>query len=210
MSYAAIAVAVGGVLFLLLVWLPALREVAGARDGWRLASEAFASSLRRIGALTIGGGVLAAALGIVLQGASAGGTSFWDALDPEVIGDVLGTRAGTAWGLRLLDWALLGALLIAISSRQALPALRPASLGAVGQAARAHSCAVSGCAKAPSGEPQRRRRPRPRDRRRPVRARRPRRPARGAPGRTGSQRRSACGCSSSWASPSRASDAPCG
>ena len=134
-SYAAIAVAVGGVLFLLFVWLPALREVSEAGDAWRLASEAFASRLRRIGALTIGAGALAAALGIVLQGASAGGTSFWEALDPEVIGDVLGTRAGTAWGLRLLDWALLGVMLIALSSRRALPALRPASLGAVGQAA---------------------------------------------------------------------------
>ena len=42
MSYAAIAVAVGGVMFLLAVWLPALREVAGAGDPWRLASESFA------------------------------------------------------------------------------------------------------------------------------------------------------------------------
>ena len=47
---------------------------------------------------------------------------------------MLGTRAGTAWGLRLLDWALLGGLLAALSARRALPALRPASLGAVGQA----------------------------------------------------------------------------
>ena len=68
MSYAAIAVAVGGVLFLLFVWLPALREVSEAGDAWRLASEAFASRLRRSGALTIGAGALAAALGIVLQG----------------------------------------------------------------------------------------------------------------------------------------------
>jgi copper transport protein len=134
-SYAAIAVAVGGVLFLLLVWLPALRDVAGAGDSWRLASESFALRLRRIGAATFGVGTLAAALGIVLQGASAGGTSFWDALDPEVIGDVLGTRAGTAWGLRLVAWALLGIVLVALSLRRALPALRPASLGAVGQAA---------------------------------------------------------------------------
>jgi hypothetical protein len=76
--------------------------------------------------------------------------------------------------------------------------------------ARARWFTASGCARAPSGEPQRRRRPAPRDGRRPARARRPRRPPRGAPDRSGSRRRSGCGCSSSWASPSRASDAPCG
>ena len=133
-SYAAIAVAVGGVMFLLAVWLPALREVAGAGDPWRLASESFSSRLRWIGSVTVGAGALAALLGLILQGASAGGTSFWDALDADVIGDVLGTRAGTAWGLRLLDWVLLGGLLAALSARRALPVLRPASLGAAGQA----------------------------------------------------------------------------
>ena len=71
---------------------------------------------------------------MILQGASAGGTTFWDALDADVIGDVLGTRAGTVWGLRLLDWVLLGGLLVALSARRALPVLRPASLGAAGQA----------------------------------------------------------------------------
>ena len=121
-------------MFLLAVWLPALREVAGAGDAWRRASEAFARRLRRIGAVTVGAGAAAALLGLGLQGASAGGTSFWDALDTDVIGDVLGTRAGTVWGLRLLDWVLLGVLLGAVSARRALPALQPASLGAVGQA----------------------------------------------------------------------------
>ncbi len=133
-TYAAIAVAVGGVLFLLAVWLPALRDVAGAGESWRLASESFASRTRRVGAVTVAAGALAALLGLILQGASAGGTTVWDALDPDVIGDVLGTRAGTVWGLRLLDWTLLGALLLALPSRQAVPALQPASLGAAGQA----------------------------------------------------------------------------
>jgi copper transport protein len=133
-SYAAIAVAVGALLFLLAVWLPALREVAGAADAWRLASEAFNTRLRLIGAVTVGAGAAAALLGLILQGASAGGTSFWDALDGDVIGDVLGTRAGTAWGLRLLAWVFLGALLAMLTARRALPVLRPASLGAVGQA----------------------------------------------------------------------------
>lgn len=134
LSYAAIAVAAGGLLFLLAIWLPALREVADADESWRLASEAFAGRLRRIAVLTAATGASAAALGVVTQAASAGGSSAWDALAPNVIGDVLGTRAGAVWGLRLVDWALLGALVAAVASRQALPALRPASLGAVGQA----------------------------------------------------------------------------
>ncbi len=134
LTYAVIALAAGGLLFLLSVWLPALREVAGADDSWRLASEAFAGRLRRIAAVTVTIGAGAAVVGVVMQAASAGGSSAWDALDPDVIGDVLGTRAGTIWGLRLVDWALLGVLLAAVASRQALPALRPVSLGAVGQA----------------------------------------------------------------------------
>jgi copper transport protein len=134
LTYAAIAVAAGGLLFLLAVWLPALREVAGADDAWRLASESFVGRLRRVAAVTVATGAGAALLGVATQAASAAGSSAWDALDPQVIADMLGTRAGTTWGLRLVDWALLGVLLVAVASRQALPALRPASLGAVGQA----------------------------------------------------------------------------
>lgn len=134
LTYAAIACAAGGLLFLLVVWLPALREVAGADDAWRVVSESFARRLRRIAAFTVATGVGAALLGIVTQAASAAGSSVRDALDPDVIADVLGTRAGTIWGLRLVDWVLVGVLLAAVAARQALPALRPASLGAVGQA----------------------------------------------------------------------------
>ena len=37
---------------------------------------------------------------IVLQGATAAGTSFWSALDADVMREVLHTRFGTIWGLR--------------------------------------------------------------------------------------------------------------
>jgi copper transport protein len=135
-SYAAIALAVGAALFLAAVWMPALREVGGADDAWRLGSEAFADRVRLLVLAAAGAGVVATAAGIVLQGATAGGTSAWRALDPEVIGDVLSTRFGTVWGIRLLDWLLIGALAVAVLGRSALPALRPASLGAAGLAAR--------------------------------------------------------------------------
>ena len=135
LSYLAIALAVGGVLFVALVWLPALRELAGAGPDWLAASEAFAARLRTLALAALLIGLTGTALGLVLQGATAAGTSFWEALDPAVVGEVLGTRFGTVWGLRLLDWALLGALGLFAAARAAAPALRPASLGATGLAA---------------------------------------------------------------------------
>ena len=135
LSYLAIALAVGGVLFVALVWLPALRELAGAGSEWLAASEAFAARLRTLALATLLTGMTGTVLGLVLQGATAAGTSFWQALDLAVMGDVLGTRFGTVWGLRLFDWALLGALCLFAAARAAAPVLRPASLGATGLAA---------------------------------------------------------------------------
>ncbi len=82
-QYAALAVVLGGFAFLLAVWLPALGGLAGGSERWRLASEALARRLRRAVALAAGLGALAAAAGIALQGALAGGTSVGDALDPD-------------------------------------------------------------------------------------------------------------------------------
>jgi copper transport protein len=136
LAYLAIGLAVGGVIFLAAVWLPGLRAASGARPEWADASNAFAHRFGRLALATVALGLVTTALGIVLQGANAAGTSFWSALDPTVIGDVLGTRFGTVWGLRLLDWLLLGTLALVAVSGARLPALRPASLGATGLAAR--------------------------------------------------------------------------
>jgi copper transport protein len=136
LAYLAIALAVGGVIFLAAVWLPGLRAASGAGPEWAEASSAFARRFGRVAVGTVALGILTTALGIVLQGANAAGTSFWAALDPTVIGDVLGTRFGTIWGLRLLDWGLLGALAAAAVASARLPVLRPASLGAAGLAAQ--------------------------------------------------------------------------
>jgi copper transport protein len=136
LAYLAIALAVGGVIFLGAVWLPGLRAASGAGADWAAASQAIAARFGRLAAATVALGLVTTALGIVLQGANAGGTSFWAALDPAVIGDVLGTRFGTIWGLRLIDWLLLGALALVAVAAARLPVLRPASLGAAGLAAR--------------------------------------------------------------------------
>lgn len=131
-AYAAIALAAGGLLFVLVVWLPALRASAGAQEAWRGAAEDFAGRLRTIGLAVAAFGMLASALGIVLQGATAAGTSLWAALDPGVVREVLATRFGTVWGLRLVAFGLLGLVLALPGARMRVPVLRPASLGATG------------------------------------------------------------------------------
>jgi copper transport protein len=132
LAYLAIALAVGGFAFAAAVWRPALRGIAGAAAAWRGAGEAFAARARTVGLAAAALGVATSALGIVLQGATADATSFWSALDPSLVGDVLDTRFGTVWGLRLLAWLAVGALLLLPAARLRTAELRPASLGATG------------------------------------------------------------------------------
>lgn len=134
LAYLAIALAAGGFAFAAAVWGPALRGVAEAGAGWREASEAFARRARTVGLTAAGLGIATSTLGIVLQGATAGVTSLWSALDPSVVGDVLDTRFGTVWGLRLLAWLAVGVLLTLPAARLRTAELRPASLGATGLA----------------------------------------------------------------------------
>ena len=165
LTYLATALLLGGPGFLLFVWLPSLRATAGTSDDWLAASAAFAGRLRLLllGAAAVG--VLAGLTGIVLQGATAAGISAWSALDPAVIGDVLGTRFGRVWGVRVLAFAALAILLAfalraAHEPRDASPVcaggargagLRRAALGAHGlrrAALGAHGLAAPGAPRA--------------------------------------------------------------
>ncbi|MGI9099557.1 MAG: copper resistance CopC/CopD family protein [Solirubrobacteraceae bacterium] len=139
LDYLATALVLGGLAFLLVVWLPALRTAAGASDDWRAASAAF---LRRMRLLLLGAtalGVVSGIAGIVLQGATAGATSGWAALSPGVVGDVLGTRFGHVWGARVLAFAVLGGAvalaLRGVGARSSEAGLRRVALGADGLAA---------------------------------------------------------------------------
>lgn len=145
LTYLATALLLGGLLFLLAVWLPALRTAGGADPAWASASAAFAARARwaLLGAAALG--VVAGAAGVVLQGATAGGTSGWRALDPDVVGDVLGTRFGRVWGLRVAAFAVL-AVLVALLLRgvrraaageapDGAPVLQRVAVGADGLAA---------------------------------------------------------------------------
>jgi copper transport protein len=134
LGYLAIALAVGGAIFLFVVWLPALSHVAGGGSAWLEASERFARIVRWIvvGAVLLG---LAATAGaIVLQAATATGTSFWNALDADAVDAVSDTRPVRAWLARLGLWLVLGITLLAVMRPRRLPGLRPAALGAAGAA----------------------------------------------------------------------------
>ena len=130
-QYGSIALGLGTLIFALWCWLPGLRVVAGAGARWEAASTAFARKVRMLLLIAAAFGVGSAAVAIVLQGAVAGGTSAWEALSPDVVGDVLGTRFGVFWGLAIVAWVIAGLL---AAPPRVLPALQPASVGATGLA----------------------------------------------------------------------------
>jgi copper transport protein len=134
LSYLAMAIAIGGIVFLLVVWVPALARVAGAGAVWARLSERFARRVRAIVLGAVALGVVATALAIVLEGATAAGVSFWAALDPEVIELVSETRVVQAWSARLVVWLVMAALVLAILRPSRMPVLRRAALGAEGTA----------------------------------------------------------------------------
>ena len=133
-QYGTIAVAVGAVFFLFVIWLRALGAAAGASGAWREASERFTQRLRKMLLIVIALALVSSFAGIVLQGAKAAGLSFWDALDKQVVQDVLDTRFGTVWGIRALVWLGFGVVLLGSLSAARRPVLRPASVGATGLA----------------------------------------------------------------------------
>ena len=139
LEYLATALVLGGLAFVLLVWLPALRTATGASAAWSAACTAFLRRARRLFLLAAALGAVAGIAGVVLQGATAGATSAWSALSPSVAGDVLGTRFGHVWGLRVLAFvAVGGALALALrglGERTGAASLQRVALGADGLAA---------------------------------------------------------------------------
>jgi copper transport protein len=132
LGYLAIALVLGGLGFLALVWRPALAQVAGGEEDWAHAGSAFGRRALTLLSSGLALGVLTSAAGLVLQGATAAGTSAWSAMDPAVVREVASTHAGTAWALRLADWALLTVVVSVVAGLRAMPAPRPVQLGAAG------------------------------------------------------------------------------
>jgi copper transport protein len=127
LNYLTLALMVGGLVFLFFAWLPALTAVAGSQARWSSASRVFASRLGRLLAVAIVLGVIVSVLGVLLQGASAAGVSLWVSLKSSIIENTLDSRFGKVWGLRAIDWVLLGALLLATKGlrRDVIPVLAP-------------------------------------------------------------------------------------
>jgi len=108
LQYAATALAVGGLAFLLLAWLPglaALGEGVPARAG-----RAFGSRLRAAMILAAAIGAISAAAGVVMEGAEAAGVSGFSALKETIVRETLETKFGTVWGVAALAWLLVGAI----------------------------------------------------------------------------------------------------
>jgi copper transport protein len=134
LGYLALALAIGGIGFLVVAWLPALTHLGGAGTEWLAASEGFVRLLKGIvvGAVLLG--LVATAAAIVLEAATATGTSFWAALDADAVDAVSDTRPVRAWAARLGLWLLLGVVLLVTLRPRRAPGLRRAALGAVGTA----------------------------------------------------------------------------
>jgi copper transport protein len=110
LQYTATALAVGGLAFLMLAWLPALAAVGGAGEVWSRASRAFAARLRRLLLLAAALGAISAVAGVVLEGAEAAGISGFSALKETIVRETLETRFGTIWGLGAAAWIAFGVL----------------------------------------------------------------------------------------------------
>jgi copper transport protein len=119
LDYLSIALVLGGLAFLLLAWLPALRALADREPSRSLAGDAFAKRLLGLLTLATALGVLVSVLGVLLQGASAAGVSLWSSLKSAVIQSTLESRFGEVWGARAIDWLALGGLLALTQARRA-------------------------------------------------------------------------------------------
>jgi copper transport protein len=116
LQYAATALGVGGLAFLLLAWLPALAALGGGAE-WTGASRGFGSRLRVTMLLAAAIGAISAAAGIAMEGAEAAGISGFSALKWTIFHETLETKFGTIWGLAVLAWLAVG-ILAAIGLRR--------------------------------------------------------------------------------------------
>ena len=107
-QYAALALALGALAFMLLAWRPARRAVARDSEEWGEGGRAFDRRLRGVLLTAAVAGAASAAAGIVFHAAEAAGVSASSALDSTILREELGTRFGTVWTLTTLAWAVFG------------------------------------------------------------------------------------------------------
>ncbi len=123
LQYAATALAVGALAFLVLAFLPALRafDTPGGAKETQGAGVAFVGRLRAVllGAAVVG--AVSAAAGVVLEGAEAAGISGFEALKEKIVRETLETKFGTIWGLTVLAWLFFGLLVTLLLRRDRRP-----------------------------------------------------------------------------------------
>jgi copper transport protein len=124
LEYTAMALAVGGVVFLFLFfcWLPALGAANGVgEESRRAAAAAFARRLRIVLWTGAAIGLVATAAQIVLEGAEAAGVSGFSAITKTIIEETLETRFGTVWGLAIIAWIAIAALVPLVARSDGRP-----------------------------------------------------------------------------------------
>lgn len=109
-QYGSTALMVGGLLFLLVCWLPALGLVGDASAPWRSAAEAYVTRMRTFLLAVALAGAVSALAGVVLEAADAAGVTGWQALRPHILSEVVNTRFGTVWTISAGCWLLAGLL----------------------------------------------------------------------------------------------------
>jgi copper transport protein len=115
LSYAAIAILAGGALLLVVAWLPALRGTRprpSVPADWTAASSAFQARATTAMVVAAAAGLVASVAGIVAQGATVSGSTFWGAIDPDLLRGVLDTRLGEVWKLRFTAFGVVIPLLL--------------------------------------------------------------------------------------------------
>ncbi len=145
LGYLAMGLAIGLLVFAAFVWARALRAVEGQSDeAWTAARTAFADRLRRALIWAIAVGLLASAAALVLQGATAAGVSGFDAVDPEIVGEVLDTRFGETVVVRIAAWLALGGSLFLLARGGGAARRTGVALAGVAAAALIVSPALAG------------------------------------------------------------------
>jgi copper transport protein len=109
LGYLAIALGVGGLVFLLAVW----RRAARAFSPGHPATTAFSKQVRRLLGVAVVLGIATSLLALPLQVATAAGTTFWKGLQPDLLNEVLHTRFGTLMAIRAGAWVVLGGAVVA-------------------------------------------------------------------------------------------------
>lgn len=153
LDYVSLALGIGGLVFLVWTWLPALTatatsastatSTAGDAEKWHEASEAFSQRLKLLFAVAILLGIAVGVLGILLQGASAAGVSLWASAKWSIVENTLESRFGKVWAARTLVWVVLGGVLVVSRSRRC-PARACISAAALGACLLAITPALSG------------------------------------------------------------------